>query len=195
MTPLNEQQLEHIRKERMEQIKKAAVKTFALYGYEGTKMSIIAEEAGVSQGLFYRYFKSKEDLFTILVKELLETAIMGLQDIYLLPGTPREQLRTLTKHMFDENGKYSFMLIKQARTMKKITNLHSEILEQYSPNALIDPLIPLFIKGQEIGEFREGNPRQLLSWYFHMVNCLIVSEYEYQEYGLPDIDTIMRILI
>ena len=87
------------------------------------------------------------------------------------------------------------MFIQQVRTMKKIPNLASEILEQYSPNALIDLLIPIFIKGQGIGEFCEGNPRQLLSWYFHIVNCLIVSEHGYQEYGLPDVDTIIRILM
>jgi AcrR family transcriptional regulator len=194
MSPLSKQQLEQIREERIEQIKKAAIKTFAQHGYEGTKMSLIAEEAGLSQGLFYRYFKSKDELFTMLIKELLETANMELQGINHLPGTPREQIRTLTEHIFDESNKYSFMFIQHARTMKKIPDKANEILERHSPNELIDLLVPIFIKGQEMGEFREGDPRQLLSWYFHIVNCLITSDNGYHEYGLPDVDTIMRIL-
>lgn len=51
MAPLNEQQLEQIHDERREQIKKAALKVFARHGINGTKMSMIAAEAGISQGL------------------------------------------------------------------------------------------------------------------------------------------------
>lgn len=48
--------------ERREQIKKAARKVFAIKGIAGTKISMIAAEAGISQGLTYRYFQSKEEL-------------------------------------------------------------------------------------------------------------------------------------
>lgn len=194
MSPLNKQQLEHIRKERVEQIKRAAIQTFAVHGFEGTKMSMIAQASGVSQGLFYRYFSSKDELFIMLVKELLEAASLELQGIHHLPGTPYEQIRTLTKHMLDENSKYSFMFIQQVRTMKEPPEQVKQFIERYSANELINMLTPVFIKGQEQGEFREGSPRQLLSWFFHIINCLIVSEHGYQDYGLPDVDTIMRIL-
>ncbi|PUB10475.1 TetR family transcriptional regulator [Paenisporosarcina sp. OV554] len=60
MTQLNEPQPNNIHDERREQIKNAALKVFAHRGIIGTKMSMIAAEAGISQGLSYRYFKSKE---------------------------------------------------------------------------------------------------------------------------------------
>lgn len=194
MSPLKEEHFEQIRTKRIKQIKKASVKIFAMYGFDGAKMNLIAEEAGVSQGLFYRYFESKDELFILLVKELLELASGQLQVIHQLPGTPYEQIKALTEQMLDESSKYPFMFIQQVRTMKRAPDEVKELIEKHSPNALVDLLIPIFMKGQEMGEFRKGNPRQLLSWYLHIVNSLIISDHSYQEYGLPDVDILMRIL-
>jgi len=194
LSPLKEEHFEQIRTKRIKQIKKASVKIFAMYGFDGAKMNLIAEEAGVSQGLFYRYFESKDELFILLVKELLELASGQLQVIHQLPGTPYEQIKALTEQMLDESSKYPFMFIQQVRTMKRAPDEVKELIEKHSPNALVDLLIPIFMKGQEMGEFRKGNPRQLLSWYLHIVNSLIISDHSYQEYGLPDVDILMRIL-
>ncbi|AVR01065.1 TetR family transcriptional regulator [Oceanobacillus iheyensis] len=46
--------------ERREQILEVALKQFSDYGYHKTKVSDIVKAAGVAQGTFYWYFKSKE---------------------------------------------------------------------------------------------------------------------------------------
>lgn len=66
MSPLNKGQLDQIRDDRRKQIKQAALKVFARRGFTGTKTSLIAAETGISEGLIYRYFKSKDELFTML---------------------------------------------------------------------------------------------------------------------------------
>ncbi|PLR66191.1 TetR/AcrR family transcriptional regulator [Bacillus sp. UMB0893] len=194
MSPLNKQQLDQIREERREQIKQAAISVFARRGIEGTKMSMIAEEAGVSQGLFYRYFKSKEELFTTLVQELMDEARKEIEFIHLLPGTPFEQIRTLTENMLDEKHKHAFMLIEHARKSEKVPEKVAMELEQHSSNGLINMLIPIFVKGQEAGEFSEGDPRELLYWYFHIISSLIMQDPGNEGYGLPSADVLMRIL-
>ncbi len=45
----------------------AAVKVFSEKGYFNTRVSDIVKEAGVAQGTFYIYFKSKEDAFLFIV--------------------------------------------------------------------------------------------------------------------------------
>ena len=45
----------------------AAIRVFAHKGLAGAKMAEVAAEAGVSYGLAYHYFKSKEQLFAELV--------------------------------------------------------------------------------------------------------------------------------
>lgn len=52
---------------RLEQILQAAARVFARTGLEGSKMSDVAEEAGVSQGTLYNYVESKEALFRLLL--------------------------------------------------------------------------------------------------------------------------------
>lgn len=194
LSPLNKQQLDQIRDERREQIKQAALKVFARRGYTGTKTSVIAEEAGISEGLIYRYFQSKKELYTTIVQELMEEAKRELTQAPSLPGTPFEQIRNLTKNMMDENNMYAFMLMERARTANDVPEKVTQMFSQVSTSVLIDPLIPVFVKGQESGEFSQGDPRKLLSWYFNIINSLITQDEVDKEYGLPDVDVLMRIL-
>ncbi|RTE10576.1 TetR/AcrR family transcriptional regulator [Paenibacillus whitsoniae] len=194
MSPLTKQQLEQIRDERSMQIKQAALKVFARYGFAGTKTSMIAAAAGISEGLIYRYFKSKDILFSTIVETLMEDAASEINDSRSMPGTPYEQIKALTLHMLDDENKYAFMLILKARKMEDLPPKVTQLFEQYSPDAIIDQLLPLFIKGQESGEFASGNPRQLLQWYFSVINSLILQEQGDEPYGFPDVAVLMRIL-
>lgn len=51
---------------------RAARKVFARNGYVATRMTDVAEEAGVSLGALYRYFADREDLFAAVVGDLHE---------------------------------------------------------------------------------------------------------------------------
>jgi len=51
------------KKERALQLAKAATKVFARKGFAATRMEDVAKQAGVSKGLLYEYYRSKEDLF------------------------------------------------------------------------------------------------------------------------------------
>ncbi|ALC82344.1 MULTISPECIES: TetR/AcrR family transcriptional regulator [Bacillus] len=194
MSPLNRQQLDQIRDERREQIKQAALKVFARRGYTGTKTSMIAAEASISEGLIYRYFNSKKELFITIIQEMMEESKRELEHIEHLPGTPFEQIRNLTLNMLDENNKFAFMLIQRSRKADDVPEKVAQIFEQHSTNVLIDLLIPIFIKGQNSGEFPLGEPRKLLTWYFSIINSLIIQDQVDEEYGLPDVDVLMRIL-
>ncbi len=62
-------------------IKEAAKKVFVEYGYEGTKVRQIAEEAGVNIALLNYYFRSKEQLFNSIYAEAFGSffgTLMGL---------------------------------------------------------------------------------------------------------------------
>ncbi len=53
--------------EKQETIIKAALEVFRNYGYSKTRMADVARKAGVSYGLVYHYFGSKEVLFDTIV--------------------------------------------------------------------------------------------------------------------------------
>lgn len=56
--------------ERKQQIYQAAITCFGCQGYHLTKMDDIAEEAGLSKGTLYWYFKGKKELFISLFREI-----------------------------------------------------------------------------------------------------------------------------
>jgi AcrR family transcriptional regulator len=50
-------------------IVETALELFAQYGYEATSVRMIAQAAGIAQGLLYNYFDSKEALLTTIVRQ------------------------------------------------------------------------------------------------------------------------------
>ena len=67
MSPRTEQQYEKIRDIRKKEILDAAFELFANEGFDVTSISKIASKAGISKGLLYNYFDSKEDLIKIII--------------------------------------------------------------------------------------------------------------------------------
>lgn len=64
--------------ERKEKILKVGIEEFSSNGYENANINIIAKKAGISIGLMYKYFSTKEDLFITCVQrgmEILENAV------------------------------------------------------------------------------------------------------------------------
>ncbi|MCW0484296.1 TetR/AcrR family transcriptional regulator [Gaoshiqia sediminis] len=60
--PRTEEQLEHIRKEKKKLILDVALELFATNGFHATSISQITKKAGISKGLVYNYFESKNDI-------------------------------------------------------------------------------------------------------------------------------------
>lgn len=195
MSPLNDQQLNQIRDERREQIKKAALKVFACRGLVGTKMNMIANEAGISQGLSYRYYSSKDELFIELVQEAMEETADAFASLGHMEGSPTEIIKTLTTKMLDGSNRHSFMLIQQVQTSDEVPDKAKEIVQRYSTTSFIEQLIPIFKNGQEKGEFCKGDPAALLILYFSVISGLMLLQTgEMEQDQVPDIHILMKML-
>ena len=90
---------EHKAKTR-EALLRAAFLLFAQYGYAGTRLTQVAELAGVGRTTFYDYFTNKEQLFIELLEDRvpprLEAMVASLPD-----GQPLDRLRALFFGCFD----------------------------------------------------------------------------------------------
>ena len=73
MSPRTKEQLDIIRETKSQIIGEAALKLFASNGYQNTSIREIAIEAGVSKGLIYNYFNSKEEILSKLIDNVTET--------------------------------------------------------------------------------------------------------------------------
>jgi|Deesub1362A_J573_1020465.scaffolds.fasta_scaffold00673_21 AcrR family transcriptional regulator len=78
-----------------ERILRAAVKVFAQKGYFGSRVSDIAEEAGIAYGLVYHYFKNKEELLLALFQESWDLLLRRIREVRASPLGAREKLRQI----------------------------------------------------------------------------------------------------
>lgn len=72
MSPRTKKQFEEIREEKRSLIMQTALEHFSLNGYHATTVSHIARHAGISKGLMYNYFRSKEELLQEIIRVSVE---------------------------------------------------------------------------------------------------------------------------
>jgi AcrR family transcriptional regulator len=66
------------KEDRPAEITEAAMHTFAEKGYASTRVEEVARRAGVSKGLLYLYFKTKEDLFKAVIRSFVSPRLDAL---------------------------------------------------------------------------------------------------------------------
>jgi TetR/AcrR family transcriptional regulator len=57
-----------IPEEKRKRVLDSAKRAFAHHGYAGTNVNLVAQEAGISVGSLYQYFRTKEDIFLALIE-------------------------------------------------------------------------------------------------------------------------------
>lgn len=99
MSPRSAEQFNEIREESKQKIIDAALTLFAKKGYENASISMIAKEAGVSKGLMYNYFDSKEDLLQgVITNAMKRTGHIFVRFMEL--NDPREKMKVMIDGVF-----------------------------------------------------------------------------------------------
>jgi AcrR family transcriptional regulator len=60
------------------EIMDAAYKVFSEKGYHRARIEDIAAETGMAQGLFYRYFRNKQDVFNQILEDIISRITAGI---------------------------------------------------------------------------------------------------------------------
>lgn len=119
--------------ERREQILEVALKQFSDYGYHKTKVSDIVKAAGVAQGTFYWYFKSKETIALEIIHnkeaDLIAVVSQGYRESKV---TVQEVVQASEKlfedyFVFSQQNKYFMRLLLKG--METEESVQSAILE------------------------------------------------------------------
>lgn len=72
---------DRISEERRERILEVGIEEFSSKGYENANINVIAKNAGISIGLMYKYFSTKEDLFITCISRGMRILEEIIQDI------------------------------------------------------------------------------------------------------------------
>jgi AcrR family transcriptional regulator len=107
MSPRSSEQFKELRDASRQKILEASLELFGTKGYESTTISAIVKKAGISKGLIYHYFESKQQILEELVEYLTELGGIRMKEYMgrkeeLLNGAPKERLRGMLDLFFIE---------------------------------------------------------------------------------------------
>lgn len=103
-----------------EKIKLAARTVFMRKGYAATRTRDIADECGLNLALINYYFRSKENLFNIVMLEICQLFASNVKDLLNNPDTSLSQkIENLVHHYIDmllSNPSVPFFILNEAHT-------------------------------------------------------------------------------
>ncbi|MCD4677088.1 MAG: TetR/AcrR family transcriptional regulator [Desulfobacula sp.] len=154
--------------ERRQEIILASQELFTKKGYVKTKVSDIVRHINVSQGTFYYYFKSKEEVVNAIVdlyiKELLDKALPIINNTKL---TALEKLERMSNSQLEINLEKN----KNIHGIKGV-DIHEKVIAK-----IVEKYVPLqveaFRQGQEEGVFKLKKNIHELSEFFMITASIL----------------------
>lgn len=135
MSPRTKAQYEEIRQKSRENIENIALELFAINGYHATSISRIAEQAGISKGLLYNYYESKEHLLEIIIMKVYDEIMRIIQMSENLPAEKQiEQMIIQTTEHLKKNVTFwrlYLFLVHQSDVQKKLQSLYEKMRKDY----------------------------------------------------------------
>ena len=177
---------------RQKQIMLKALELFVTKGFTETKISDIAESLGISVGLLFHYYESKEALYRSLVEMGLQAAKRPEKIEY---DTPLDYFTKTIEGLFSAAREQPwvfqmFVLMSQARRPGIPEDIRQLALS-VDQTAFSAEIIR---QGQERGDMREGNPKALAFAFWCSVQGIMEQHLITPEYPLPDVEWITAIL-
>jgi AcrR family transcriptional regulator len=151
-----------VSEERRTKIIDSATQVFARQGFASTRMDDVASEAGLSKGLLYWYFKSKEEIIIAIADLLFGVEFRRMQNLSTEGKTAQACL-----------GEFLEIFLDDLRGMLKIAPVIYEfyalafrnaavrrVMQEYL-HRFVTTLEPIVQYGIDRGEFEPGDARQV----------------------------------
>jgi len=172
-----------------------AVKLFYMYGYDSVTIEQICTEAGVSKGLFYNYFASKDEIFMIMFNEV-EDVYRDIRASFVPGETAMERLLDCTErialHVMSNELRYESLRIVYIRTLKQETSMLTNQDREFFLT-----MREIIEYGQHRGEIRADLPMEQILNYItsHLFGCYFLSVANDQFDLLKEIKTHVSLII
>jgi len=150
--------------ERRRLILKAAVRVFARKGYHTARVGDIAEEAGVSHGLLYHYFHSKEEVLETVFRETWCDLLEAMRETERSGGSAAEQLRQVCAILLRSWRRDPDLVRVLVREVARSPQLPGRVAEIGQAFRAIERIVA---RGQEAGELRADVDPRLASWILY----------------------------
>ncbi|MEA2268897.1 MAG: TetR/AcrR family transcriptional regulator, fatty acid metabolism regulator protein [Solirubrobacteraceae bacterium] len=144
----------------------AAVRVFARRGFNGCRVSDIADEAGVAYGLVYHYFRSKDEVLDTLFLERWNVLLDVIRDLDGRDIAPREKLYAISSFIVDsyrhDPELMKVIIVEVTRAANSFGRTHlDKIREAY------DLIAAIVGRAQEQGAFKDAVTPQFAAMAFY----------------------------
>ena len=152
----------------------AAVRVFARQGFNGCRVSDIADEAGVAYGLVYHYFRSKDEVLDTLFLERWNVMLQVIRDLDGQDLTAREKLYAIASFIVDsyrhDPELMKVIIVEVTRAANSFGQTHlAKIREAY------DLIGGMITKAQAEGVFKSGIEARFAAMAFYGVIEQVLS--------------------
>src|SRR5690554_3339139 len=99
--PRTKEQLREVREQTLKKINNSATQLFVQKGFSATSVQQIADLAEISVGLLYKYYETKDELFS----ELVKTAMFGMEaliDYFNDLSNPKKRIIEFTETIYED---------------------------------------------------------------------------------------------
>jgi AcrR family transcriptional regulator len=142
----------------------AAARTFSERGVKDTLVSDIVKAAGVAQGTFYLYFKTKDDIVLAVVDELVGRLQRNLTEAVQAEGLPApERLRLLCSVLGNLTDLPGTPAIVDFMHRPENRVLHDRLVAALAPR-LVDLMETVIRQGVAAGDFDVPDARRA-AWF------------------------------
>lgn len=181
------------KEERRSEIIETAGKLFEEKGYEQTQVQDIVNEIGVAKGLFYYYFKSKDEVMEELADRYADAIIDAVNKLIDKDITTFDKINRIFQIFIDSAEKKFGIFMGILNVKNGIT--HERIF--FNVGKKMVPLVTeLILSGNDNGECNCSDPKFitefLVSGLFNIMNQISPDEkIDYLKEKLPTIKTMI----
>jgi len=159
-----------------QKIRLAALSQFSKKGLFATRIQDIAEEAGISQGLMYRYYTAKDEIFADLIEDALDKLGKASTDVQNLKISAEKKIITSLSELFktietSDSFRQTCRLISQAMNSAAIPERARRILED-KRDIPYQAFAKIMEQGQNENTIVDGDPYALAILFWSMINGL-----------------------
>ena len=181
------------KEERRNEIIETAGKLFEEKGYEQTQVQDIVNEIGVAKGLFYYYFKSKDEVMEELADRYADAIIDAVNKLIYKDISTFDKINRIFQIFIDSAEKKSGIFMGILKVKNGIT--HERIF--FNVGKKMVPLVTeLILSGNDNGECNCSDPKFitefLVTGLFNIMNQISPDEkIDYLKEKLPTIKTMI----
>ena len=150
----------------LDRIIDAARDAFSRFGFDGARLDEIGKAAGVSKQLVYHYFKTKEELYGVVLDRIAVEVLAMLDGPDYEKMTPAKAIAALVDRIMQNFMERPYLVgITVDQSLHK--GEHVSRRSQYLPSVrtfVENRIAPILQRGEAAGEFRPGVDPFLFYW-------------------------------